>query len=317
MIYGDVDGKFVCNTIFVQPTNLCAKKCEGCYVKAHCHGPQMDPQEHTRFLRMLWFRENIVCNQITISMDSLRTKSTDYNGDADHIMRECTQFTTAQTTGTLPTIKPEIHLTFNNVQDYRRYNFRPRLMDGINVVTFSHIDMRTCDDRAEIKEIQLQGVKVNYNYSLLCEYPGMMSDEKVDRELEAFETILTLVDSVYMLVWKEPVGKVFDMFSLNEYKERLRKNLKWADYIQSEFRSPKIMMDTCVKDVLEYKKCGYGCAANVSRFQVWPDGSVSGCPYALQSCTTEATTAEKVIYNIRKKARESYDWDKCVLRSLI
>ena len=140
MIYGDVDGKFHCNTIFIQPTNACCRGCTGCYVKAHQHGPQLDPEHHIRFQRLLWWGERILCNQMTISMDSkgYAKQFGPNNQLLDHMARFALPVGMVPNNPN-PDKRPELHLTFNTVSDFRFYDWAPRHNSGIDVISFSHI----------------------------------------------------------------------------------------------------------------------------------------------------------------------------------
>jgi len=55
------------------------------------------------------------------------------------------------------------------------------------------------------------------------------------------------------------------------------------------------------------------CNANISKFQVWPDGSVSGCPYKETSDTGPTLTAEGVVDNILKSSRCN-NFEECCLK---
>ncbi len=75
----------------------------------------------------------------------------------------------------------------------------------------------------------------------------------------------------------------------------------------------KVSVDGCLQDTIKYTKTGFGCSSNVSRVQVWPDGSVTGCPYAFSSDGPIGKTAEDILDNIIS-ARKQYDFkQKCHL----
>jgi hypothetical protein len=74
----------------------------------------------------------------------------------------------------------------------------------------------------------------------------------------------------------------------------------------------KTNVDGCLEDTIRFSRTGFGCSSNVSRLQIWPDGSVSGCPYAFNGSTPPGLSLEDLLANIRA-ARETYDFDRCHL----
>lgn len=55
------------------------------------------------------------------------------------------------------------------------------------------------------------------------------------------------------------------------------------------------------------------CNTNISKFQIWPDGSVSGCPYKKISDTPNALTVEGVVDNILTSSKV-YNFESCCLK---
>jgi hypothetical protein len=299
--------KPIINVLFIQPTFYCGNNCKGCYSKAH---KQVGPQVSIDVLASLiagFYSESLgSCNQITISMDVL-SKIKQFS----HFMCNFNSgFTDALALNYLRQnlSHPEIHLTFRSageIQIQASYlNFTPDL------ITLSDIREHDLPWISSYKN-RHKGTKFNYNF--MTPYP--LTKSSADQAIKHVKQVAQHVDSVYLVARKSPVGRERDIEDCISDISLMKNDLYLFSRIDKELnRDPKIKLDGCLVDIIDSKYTGCGCSANISRFQVWPDGSVSGCAYAKESDTPPADTVEGIVNNIRL-ASKTYDFRKCYLPS--
>jgi hypothetical protein len=111
------------------------------------------------------------------------------------------------------------------------------------------------------------------------------------------------IDFVYCNILKPPLG---DEYLPEEATFQFRTIKMFESNYSSEIKAGKIILDGCYLDSLPNAS---GCGANINKVVVWPDGSVSGCPYALKPQTGPASTSDGVVANIRKAlSRSGTQW---------
>jgi len=304
LMYGETGNGIAINALFIQPTYACAKNCKGCYVKLHQKKSETetDVENLTELIRRVTAGEGITANQITLSCDSMG-----HNELANqYMMRVYNSFGRNAEWKNGSNKDIELHVTVNSVHDLAKYS-KNRLYP-FDCISFSKLGHNLKSDIDDIKNYH-SVKKINWNLQrpmynhVICEKDWMCEIERVH----------DFVDSIYLLHTKRPIDTNDDLEQLVKDKENLRKDLHWMGLVKQRLAgSPKLMIDGCINDAMEYKKSLHGCSASVSRFQVWPDGSVSGCAYAKTSSTGPATTVEGIIANIRS-AKRRYDFKSCYI----
>lgn len=296
--------KLEANAIFIQPTRWCAGQCTGCYVKNHCQTNYNMGSENFFYLIKTCFEDKkLWANQITISLDILPK---DENQRYEMVSMlwwihlAIVMFKDKEE-------KPEVHLTVKSLSVLKEYceeilsnQSLSEILQYFDMISFSHI---APDDREELNSLR-QYTHINYNYLVNTDIGGHYSSVEVE---------LPYVDSIYLILKKQPVGSEIDI-------EKERVNIKaYLEFVETlkKDKFSKVIIDTCVEDCLLHKRNPKrGCAANVSKFQIWPDGSVSGCPYKHKAYTNPTLTVEGMIQNLHK-ARESYDFEKCYIAKIV
>ena len=269
------------NALFIQPTYWCNKACSGCYVRGSKQ-PLPIPVLTEVFRSFLgtphW------ANQISISMDSFQPGSPTGN----YMKSVCD--------GLLSTLNghpgpdfPEIHLTFRDTQTYRNYDIG-HLLGLIDVVTFSHL---TGEDEGLIETIQDIGADVNWNLMM----PRLTKLNTLSKNIDNIEKIGSWVDSIYLLSKKDTLGRKIRTTNLQEDLFFLgASGLCLSPEIQE-----KVTVDGCLEDADKFLSTTFSCSANISRMALWPDGSVTGCPYSSNSKGVEGSiSVDSIISNIRK-----------------
>jgi hypothetical protein len=313
--------KFKANAIFLQPTWSCAKNCNGCYVKekeSKFGSEEMDYSIWTWiFQDMIQYRagnnRNIDTKQITLALDTLPKTS------ARHKMQEIAnsylsyvaeEYDDRHDLGFEK--RTEYHMTVNSVHDLEQYDFYHN--KALDLVSISHLN--NADEIYTIKDY-FPNAKINYNVM-----SGDFAKQVKSKGIDHVKAILRNVDSVYYLLHKAPMGLEghdFNAFfeglaAINLFKNPPQQQTDGQACPVPDLAS-KFIFDGCMNDAKYFSKTGYGCSANVSRFQIWPDGRVTGCAYNSHNQYGKfAESFDDVLDNIRD-AKTRYEFSTCTIPS--
>ena len=201
------------------------------------------------------------------------------------------------------------HLTVNCIKDLEEYNERCNAPSGwhnINLLSISNIN--SPDDIKRAKSI-CKNAKINWN---------VMSGSLLKMDIEKIKSIVRYVDQVYLLLHKAPLGSSGNqvatfLHSLNII-DKLKDNSPQVDNAcQIPDLASKFRLDGCMQDANKYINTGNGCSANISKFQIWPDGRVTGCAYNSQfTYGKQANTIEDIVSNLID-AKQRYEFSKCTI----
>lgn len=300
------------NALLIQPTRWCEKSCEGCYVHGHSadrDGPHL-PWEEVHKLFNAFYKGEHWANQITISIDDLNkdpAKQRHMLLVADAILNELIKDTR------LKEDRPEVHMTLHSVRTLGEY-----LLHG--VVGWDKLDMLSFSTLALGEKGRLSfdyfknKVPINYN-KVVYSVPS-----NPEEEAKKLETLAKDLQHIYLVMFKRPVARWQGLDKQTQDEDR-KKVESYKTYISlvlpllSKETREKISLDQCYHDVIQFKSTGFGCSANISKFQVWPDGSTSGCPYkatdtdtVLHNDNKNSRNVEFVLRNIRE-GQKQYDFD--------
>ena len=298
------------NALFIQPSRLCAGNCKGCYVKEHSSTQDhMPPPLFQQLIRAALRDEKLFTNQITVSFDLLPE---DPYKRSILLAYYHALFQAVETAKREGKVLPEIHGTFSTGQSC--YNYICSV--DKNKTPFSMISISNLFDydfavlHQGLRELALP--KLNLNYQI----PETISSHNIDSYIESIEIISQFVDSIYILIHKFPVGKEMTSMEKVIAYSRLEHDIaviNTLDHRLSTSTRKKINFDGCLSDLKKFQESGHGCSSNISRVQIWPDGTVTGCAYAHKSSTKPAHNLGAIIDNI-KAVREEYDFrQKCYL----
>jgi hypothetical protein len=309
------------NALFLQPTRWCGLDCSGCYVKEHNRGeedfhiaPAVWSQLFKKFYLSKPSEKGLKCwaNQITIAVDDL-SKS------PEHALKMTDIFTSIIFECLVDQQMeeyPEVHATFNSVKTMSSYGMddseRMRaILQAFDMYSFSHINNEELEVLKKAKGELGDKFQVNYNHLI----PTNVTSLNIDKYIDKMTKIGKVVDHIYLVMFKTPVGKERnDLVKIGD-KSRMESDIAYINTILERLPGSvrrKVSVDGCLQDTIKHTKTGFGCSSNVSRVQVWPDGSVSGCPYAFESGRS-GRTVEDILVNIAR-ARKEYDFkDKCHL----
>ncbi len=305
--------RFQTENLFFQPTWTCGKNCPTCYVKEkeNIFKPtQIGSDLWTRIFNEVFVkRASVDTEQTTLALDTLPShnhiKYT--NEDRQAMIRIARSYLTYSSQGK----DIEAHLTINCINDLKEYLFELQmdtLPDSISLLSVSNINTR--QDVEVIKKLAPYS-KVNWN---------VLSTSLVKHSLENIKSILQVIDNMYLLLNKAPLG--YPGHEIQSFIEAVGKVAALKDNtpaISGACKVPdltsKIVTDHCMSDAVNSLKTGQGCKANISRFQIWPDGRVTGCAYNSRTQYDKAAiTLDDVVSNLRA-AKQRYEFKSCNIPS--
>ena len=295
------------NALFIQPTRWCGLNCKGCYVKAHVDGEESfhTPWQEQLHLFKLFYHGPHWANQITIAVDDLHedpTKQRHMLLIVDSILQELVHDTRPKHE------RPEVHMTLHTPDTHQQYlSHSVTGWDRLDLLSFSEVPP-TKDAMNTIAFYSGVIPVINYNYTA----PQTWNETT---EINRLVRVGRQVDHIYLVMFKSPVGNPGPKSLNNYYMARYQLYISQVvDKLPEDVRR-KLTSDGCLSDTVKHSRTGFGCSSNVSRLQVWPDGAVSGCPYAFQPSTQVGRTAQDIVENIRK-AGSRYDFkEDCHLPS--
>lgn len=293
-------------TLFIQPTRWCGLNCRSCYVKAHDGGEDgyHTPWQQQLELFRYFYTGPGWANQITISVDDLH-KDADKR---DHMLKLILMINSTIANDTRPqSDRPEVHMTMHTPRTWYQYVDNNVLIgDGLSMVSFSELPEHLPETNEVLAHFEMLGVPVNYNKLIPTYNDGMDWDKEAARVTRLAEQI----DHIYMVIYKRPIGLAKKDVISPADTQRMTSDIVYLENILSRVTKDvkaKITTDGCLRDTIQYTSTGFGCSSGVSRFQVWPDGTVSGCPYAFRGMGKRAEFYQDILANIRI-ARQTYEF---------
>ncbi len=317
--------ELVINALFVQPTYHCAFNCEGCYVKGmekvagilsnhdHINVLVKTIKKFTGCSTLDTYDKydgKIQANQITIALDTPPLVGEEGWAQMRYFwesVRKIPRWTKCQgiaewktTEFHLTCFSPHVFMTSyhppgKTAEDFFHYETDWKHWD---VISFSHLTQADIPFLAQMKNIR-PNVERNWNLTAF-------NEDWTKAHLAYFKIIAEHVDRIYYVMHKPATGEPLDIKKVKTYFDNLAK----IKHQLGEDFYKKVTIDGCVQDARKFRDTGFGCSSNISRFQVWPNGSVSGCPYQQSPVTSGATSVEDVIANIRQAAKR-YEFDEC------
>lgn len=296
--------------LFIQPSYMCGLHCKGCYVMDHKNADDpfvnMLPEaDWWRFLTQ--FGKEITADQLSVSMDYLgkeQVKNRFMISWFDHLQDARLAW------GCREGKEPEVHFTAYNVYTFQRYIAFSRIQ-APDLLSISNL---TVDDIPWLTEAG-QAMELNYNHTV----PWGVTSQNIDKYVEKLNLIGQAVDSIHLVINKPMMDKKPPSLVQLGKVSRMRTDVAYIGTLMKRLDPDvrkKLHVDRCLQDVYKNAQSGFGCSANISKFTVWPDGSVSGCPYAGSGTTDRAYRAQDIMDNIRKAAQQYEFRDRCHLPAI-
>lgn len=308
-------GNIRINSLFFQPVNYCLYNCKGCYIKQREEPSRLIDVEYWKQLQYTFAANSSPhnANQITLSVDSLPINTdfsngamASYEGLALYMKTVFNNFLlNAWKLKNVTETSTEFHITVHDPISLLRYFPDKDYFEAIDLISFSSLNYFISSTEGRIFFEKLpKNAKINLN---------LISSQEFIHKFEQNKLILKHVDYIYLILKKPDLGKNISQEDKDYFWKAYELISKDPDL------NHKLTIDTCVEDAKKYGLTGYGCSANISKFQINPNGSVAGCPYssvnnvnAMQDFNTLSIQdlVDMTLTSIRY-ANKKYDFKKC------
>jgi hypothetical protein len=268
------------DALLCQPTNWCRLSCKDCYVKAEAYAGQIPKDVWVNLVSKFLLNPEYSTNQVSVSLDNLPTdhKQRQYMVSLAKDMLTIASRRPAVQSGTA---SRELHFTAHSPDTISEY-----LSEGIELEEFANLNVLTLsnvwNDQYILPKLRSLGVLINWNI-----LPDRISPSSVN-------VCERYIDMSYGLINKK---QAFSLTCMESFESKL------TNIVRQNYRR-----DSCWTDINK----GY-CGANISKFTIWPDGSVTGCPYSKICATPPTFTLSGILDNI-VLASTRFDFEQCPLK---
>jgi hypothetical protein len=269
------------DSLIIEPSSFCAQDCKDCYTRAHKQqGKQVQNQTWWELISKFFnlYTETHSTNQISLSINDPTNKEQVKTIETILAAHEhCKGWGAKKDT--------EFHLTIHSPSTIEKY--KPLTLEWFAQVDSIYFSNIAEDEVGVIKELCALNKDIEIGWN--CLIPSTITS-LVLKELNGIHYI---------------VNKSVDTGS------------RISEEVFSSDNSFRVTYDSCWRDYRSWKVDWHHttCSANQSKFAVWPDGSVSGCPYAKVSNTGPAHNWQGILANI-VKASKRYDFDNCPMKEI-
>lgn len=260
------------NSIILQPTTACARHCTGCYVKnfekTNNVQRQLDVPEWMSIVafRLLMGNEFASCNQLIISLNNLPVHQA---GSSSYGM--------AQFIESLPSrpYQAELCFTISNdaIRGYIAHDLWQKIVAIADAISIS-VDEFKGDplDAPSPEWLELVGpVRARHTNINLMFTLGLV--RYLQRVPDVIEDFIRKYDSVYFIAPKPDLEQPYSF----DQAEAIRFMVNKYNALPKELKERKVFMDGCVDACSKQK---LGCSAGINSLTIWPNQSVTGCPYS-------------------------------------
>jgi len=238
-----------------QPAFRCEFNCHNCYV-SKSPASSYSGSLRVDLYSLLFIEKKLSCSQFTISLDT----TLDPDPGLVNLFKELwTRYDHEKNL-------PDLCLTIRDYDSLKSWaslvmgrQDNPTIKFLSKVDTLSLSCMPKSDwTRQELRNIiDCLDVKLHYNAMISGYLP-----------VDQFDSGVKLADKVYLTLEKDALGSGPDAKAIERWFES-------RDRVPKE----KLIEDSCMQDTVINIKSGLTCGAGTRKLHVWPDGSVTGCPY--------------------------------------
>jgi hypothetical protein len=249
--------KICIDHIIWQPQFKCINHCKGCYIK-DSKVSKYQGSINLDIIDLIFDSEKVKCEQFTLSIDNFIHKQDELINAIKEVWKRY-ENTTKE--------KPALCITLYD------YNTLVRLVAHLNmtiqqfltpvsILSLSNFPAsgRTCEEFKEhctasktilgYNKVITQDVKDNQVFNIGCRY----------------------ADQVYLVLHKNPLGEEQDKCMISYWRQAIEVVNK------SKGPATTLILDSCVIDSTK-QETAFKCSAGLRKVTIWPNGTVSGCPY--------------------------------------
>jgi hypothetical protein len=241
--------------IMWQPTATCKLSCPGCYVpKMQLESASVD----AKIALDVYSNKSVTCRQFTLSADDL----THFPNGLKTIVRG---IWAKYPDSSLPDLCVTAN-SWNTVQCWARDLDMTvdQCLKPVSMLSLSTFPVLGKNISFMVEQCHANNTKVNFNYVV----------RGGEEQNKYFEMGVLYADQVYLVLKKPALGEPLPRQDLVNWM-KARQYAK----IYAGKKPEKIIEDQCVMDSMSYNDCGQCCSAHTSKSQVWPNGTMTGCPY--------------------------------------
>ena len=243
-----------------QPVFKCGQGCKGCYVEASesalYEGPFRDD-----ILTLVYESRQVACDQFTVSLDPVNPESKPQYKASLNSLQGLWGLYGKTSVIALPDLCVTAY-NWNSVLVWARaLGLTPEeFLKPLGILSLSNFPVqgKKCSELQEL--CKKTNTTLNYNYMV-----------QEDLEQNSFNMGARYADQIYLVLQKSALGQEQSPKALKSWI-KVRKNIK-------EQYPNKLIEDACVMDSLHYNHTQKPCGAGSKKVHVWPDATVTACPY--------------------------------------
>jgi hypothetical protein len=270
-------GRIHLQHIMWQPTFNCPQKCKGCYINQSPAAQYTFPISD-QILKLIYEDDKVRCDQLTIALDS-------FHSPPQFLIDALKKVWTAHREEKLP-FPPELCV---NVYSWNMALCWARAMGlsdldflkPLTMLSLSTLPVQGKQCSALHELCHSASVTLNYNHTVT----------KQDLDSKSFEMGVRYADHVHLVLHKNTLGSSHSDESWESWFKARKLVQKWAP--------EKLKVDTCITESLRFVATKKSCGAGITKVHIWPDNSVTGCPYdALHLTTSNDYGKQQVTYDV-------------------
>lgn len=262
-----------------QPIYRCIMGCSGCYV-ADSPSSKYKGKPNTEIIDLIYKDKKVICQQFTISLDTILPKDIEDLGDLlSSIKALWNIYKEADDCGCNSTVRksiegenlPQLCVTAYNYNTIRQWYKAMNMTEQEFLAPLTLLSLSNFPSLEKNSLILQEKCKASRT---LLNFNCMVTEKTAGSR--AFRMGYTYADQVYLVLKKSPLGSEQAVDAIRHWFEA-----------KKEVPKEKLMEDACLQDTVILLKDKYKCGAGINKVHIWPDGSVSGCPYDAHHIVTK------------------------------
>ena len=259
--------------IIWQPRFTCARKCFDCYIYDNKEKQNLKKPLNTSILNLI--NEKLIsCDQFTISLD--------HRDSWSPIDKELVSALYNFIFNMSYPLKSHIKICLS-VDSINTFNTWCAILNVSYECILSRIHMLSVSSIGSHQNIIIELVSKCNTNNTIFNYNKLVKNIESTQTKE-FELGCRFAHHVNLVLEKKALGGFTNKTTI----ERRKKLLSIARITARALsKKDNVSLDICCSEKKKFLEKGTACSAGISKLTVWPDGSVTGCPYDVNHVTTE------------------------------